>query len=103
MPLLPYHLEVMLTGKMVCVIAMMMYRGGFLKVLFESFSKGLRDFPYVFIITGKVTTLEPVYGPTFIDNGVFVFGETSRVLMVLLPLKWVCMPYLPQIFLMLLQ
>ena len=52
MPLPPYYLEVMLTGRMACVIAMMMYRGGFFKVLFESFSKGPRGFPYVFIIAG---------------------------------------------------
>ena len=74
MPLPPYYLEVMLSGRMACVIAMMIYRGGFLKVLFESFSKGPRGFPYVFIITGKATALEPVYGPTFVDHGVFVLG-----------------------------
>ena len=59
---------------MACVIAVMMYRREFLKVLFESFSKGPRGFPYVFIITGKVTALEPVYGHTFVDFGVFVLG-----------------------------
>ena len=68
---------------------MMMYRGGILKVLFESFSKGPRNFPFVFMITGKVTTLEPIYGPTFIDHWVFVLGEDQEVLMVLLPLMWV--------------
>ena len=41
-------------------------------MLFESFTRGPRGFPYVFIITGKVTALEPVYGPTFVDHGVFV-------------------------------
>ena len=53
---------------------MMMYRGGILQVLLESFSKGPGSFPYVSIITGKVTTLEPVYGPTFVDHGIFVPG-----------------------------
>ena len=52
----PYYLEVMLGGGMTCVIAMKIW-GGFLQVLFESFSKGPRGFPYVFIITGKVTVL----------------------------------------------
>ena len=70
----PYYLEVLLSGRMACVIAVMMYREGFLKVLFESFSKGPGGFPYVFIITGKVTTLEQIYGPTFVDPGVFVLG-----------------------------
>ena len=44
-------------------------------MLFESFSKGPGGFPYVFIIAGKVITLEPVYGPTFVDHGVFVLGR----------------------------
>ena len=74
MPLPPYYLEVMLSGRMACVIAVMMYRVGFLKMLIESFSKGPRGFPYVFIITGKVTALNWVYGPTFVDHGVFVLG-----------------------------
>ena len=33
MPLPPYYLEVVLSGRMVCVIAMMMYREGFFKML----------------------------------------------------------------------
>ena len=74
MALPSYYLEVMLSGRMACVIAVIMYRGGFLQVLFESFSKSPRGFPYVFIITGKVTTQEPVYGPIFVDHGVFVLG-----------------------------
>ena len=50
MPLLPiYYWEVML---MACVIAMIIYRGGLLKVLFESSSKGPNGFPYGFIIGG---------------------------------------------------
>ena len=92
-----------LGGGVICIAAMMMYRGGILQVLLESFSKGPGGFPYVFIITGKVTALEPVYDPTFDDYRIFVLGETSSFLMVLLPLKGVCIPYLPQIFLMLLQ
>ena len=91
----PYYLEVILMGGMACVVALMMYRGGILKMLFESFSKGPRGFPYVFIIADKVTTLEPIYGSMFDDNGVFVLGEASRFLMVLLPLKLVCILYLP--------
>ena len=47
---------------------MMMYRGGILQVLLESFTKGPRGFPYVFIIAEKVTTLEPIYGPTFVTG-----------------------------------
>ena len=45
MPLPPHYLEVMLDGGMTCVMVMMMYGGGILQVLFESFSKGTRGFP----------------------------------------------------------
>ena len=41
--------------------------------------------------------------PLLLTIGSLSLGETSRFLMVLLPLKWVCMPYLPQIFLILSQ
>ena len=74
MPLPPYHLEVLLGGGMACVTAMMMYGGRILQVFFESFTKGPGGFPYVFIIALKVTTLEPIYGPTFVDHGFFVLG-----------------------------
>ena len=89
MPLPPYFLKVILTSRMGCIVAMMMYMGGVLQVLFESFSKDPGGSPYVFIITGNITALEPIYGPTFADLGVFVLGETSRFLIVLPPLKWV--------------
>ena len=79
MPLLPYYLEVIISGRMVCVVAVMMYRGRFLQMLFESFSKGRGGFPYVLIITGKVTALEPIYSPTFVDHGVFVLGGDQQV------------------------
>ena len=74
MPLPPYYLKVIFTSRMACIVAKMMYRGGILQVLFESFPKGPGGFPYVFIITGKVTTLEPIYDPTFADHGVFIPG-----------------------------
>ena len=77
MPLPPYYLEVLLGGGMICVTAMMMYGRGLLQVLFESFTKGPGGFPYVFIITAEVTTLEPVYGPTFVDHGIFALGRNQ--------------------------
>ena len=52
------------------------------------------DFPYVFIITREVTTLEPIYGTTITNHRVFVFGETSRFLIVLLPFE-VCLYTIP--------
>ena len=103
--LLPtYSVDILLTGRMTCVIVMMIYRGGFLKVLFESFPKGPRGYAYVFIIAGKITALEPVYGPLLLTMVSLSLGDTSRFLMMVqLPFKWVCISYLPQIFLMLLQ
>ena len=74
MSLPPYYLKVTLASRMACIVAMMIYRGRILQVFFESLSEGPGGFPYVFIVTGKVTTLEPIYGPTFDDHGVFVFG-----------------------------
>ena len=70
----PYYLEVILSGSVACIVAMVMDRGGFLKVFFESFSKGSRGLPYVFLITYKVPTFEPVDGPTFAFHGVLVLG-----------------------------
>ena len=88
---------------MACVIAMMMYRGGFLKVLFESFPKVLEVSPMC--SSSQVNSLHwnQYMAPPLLTTGSLSLGETSRFLMVLLPLKWVCIPYLPQIFLMLSQ
>ena len=86
MPLPPYYLEVILRGRMACIVTVMMYRRGLLQMFFDSFSQGPGGFPYVFIIAGKVTALEPIYDPTFVGHRVFVLGETNRFLMVLLPL-----------------
>ena len=72
MPLPPYYLKVILTSGVACMVAMMMNGEGVLQVLFELFSKSPGDLLYVIIITGKVTTLEPVYGLNFVDHGVFV-------------------------------
>ena len=41
--------------------------------------------------------------PLWLNIGSLSLGETRRLLMVLPPLKWVWMPYLPQIFLILSQ
>ena len=103
MPCPPYYLSISLTVRMACVIAMMMYRGGIFQVLFESFSKGPGGFPYVFIITGKITILEPEYGPTFADHGVFVLGGYQQVLGGATTFEVGLYAYLQQIFLMLLQ
>ena len=35
----------------------------------EASTKGLGSFPCAFVITGKVTTLEPIYGPLLLAMG----------------------------------
>ena len=68
MPLPPHYLEVILTSGVTSMVAVMMNGFGVLQMLFESFIKNPGGFPYIFIITGEVTTLEPIYGPTFADH-----------------------------------
>ena len=55
-------------------------------MFFESFSKGPRGLHYVLLITCKFPTSKPVDGLTFVFLEVLVLGETSRFLIVLLPL-----------------
>ena len=57
MPLPPYYLEVVMTGGVACMVTVLMNGRGIHQVLFVSFTKGPRGFPYVFIITREVTTL----------------------------------------------
>ena len=79
MTLPPYYLEVVLYNGMTSIMTMAMYRGCFLEVFFESFSKGPRGLPYVFLITSKVPTLQPVDGPIFIFHGFLVLGGNQEV------------------------
>ena len=70
----PYYLEVILVSSMACLVAVVINSRGGLQVLFVSFTKGPRGFPYVLIITAKVPTLVPVDGTTLVDHRVFVLG-----------------------------
>ena len=70
-PLPPYYFEVVVVTGVVGLIIMV------IQVLFVSFTKGPAGFPYVFIITGKVSTLIPIDGITLGDHGVFVLGGTG--------------------------
>ena len=69
-----------MVGGVACLAAMMMNGRGGLQVLFVSFTKGPGGFPYVFLITGKVTTLVPVDGTTLVDHRVFVLGGDQEAL-----------------------
>ena len=48
-------------------------------MFFVSFTKGPGGFPYVLIITAKVTTLIPIDGITLVDHRVFVLGADQEV------------------------
>ena len=47
-------------------------------MLFVTFNKGPRGSP-IFIIKGEVTTLEPIYGPTFAGHRGFVLAGDQQV------------------------
>ena len=94
----PYYLQVVLCGCISDDATVAMYRAGFLQVLFECSSRGHRGFSYLFLITCKFSTLEPVDGTTFVFHGIIIFRGNQDVSMVLLSLKSVCMPHLLQIF-----
>ena len=86
MALPSYYLEVVLCGGMACIVTMVMYRDGSFRCSLN-LSPKVPALSYVFLITFKVPTLEPVDVPTFIFHGFLVLGGTRRFLMVLLPLK----------------
>ena len=64
----------------------------------ESFSKGPIGFPHVFI---RTLHWNQYMAPLLLTIGSLSLGETRRFLIMLLPLKWVWITYLLQIFLML--
>ena len=74
MPLPPYYLEVVMTGGVACMVTVLVNGVRVLQVLFVSFTKGPGGSPMYLVITGEVTTLEPVDGPTLSDHRVFVLG-----------------------------
>ena len=79
MVLPPYYLEVVLCGSVGSDITVVVYRGGFLQVFFDSFSIGPGDLSYTFLITCKFSTLEPIDGQTFVFHGVFILRGNQDV------------------------
>ena len=80
MVLPPYYLEVFLCGNVTSGATVMVYRGWFLQVLLESFSKGPGGLSYILLITSKFSTLEPVDGPIFLLHWFFVLGRHQNIL-----------------------
>ena len=79
MPLPPYYLGVILTSRMACVLAMMLYRG-FLKVVFEFFSKGPSGFsPMYWSLQVRSLHWNEYMAPHLLTIGVFVLGGDQLV------------------------
>ena len=97
-----YYLEVVLGG-VASIVTVLVYRGGFLKVFFESFSKDPRGLPYVLTLHTRSPHWNQQMVPLLFSMGSLSLGETRRFLTALLPLKGVCMPYSLQILLILLH
>ena len=84
---------------MPCLLYMHMDGRGLFKVLFASFSNCPCCIPYVLLIAGYVTALESIDYPTFLSFGSCSLGIMMTCLIVVLPLKYVCILYLPHVFL----
>ena len=78
-PFYPFYFEVIVIVQVVGLIIMIMNGWAVFQVLFVSFTKGPEGFPYVPIITGKVTTLIPINGITLVDHRVSVTGGDKEV------------------------
>ena len=72
-------MEVVLCGSVASDATVVMYRGQFLQVFFESLSKGPSCLSYIFIIPCKFSTLKPVGGPTFVFHGVPILRGNQDV------------------------
>ena len=92
-----------MTGRVACLVTVLMNRWGILQVLFISFTKSPGGFPMYSSSQLKSPHWYQYMAPLWLTIGSLSLGETRRFLMVLPPLKPVWMPYLPQIFLMLSQ
>ena len=99
----PYYLKVILTSGVVCMVAMMMNGEGCFRCSLDLSPKVLEVSPIYSSSQVKSPHWNQYMVPLLLTMGSLSLGETSRFLMVLPSLKWVCMAYLLQIFLILSQ
>ena len=103
MSLPPYYFKVSLTCRMACIVLWWCIGEGSFRCSLNLSPKVLEISPMYSASQVRSPHWNQYMAPLLLNMGSLSLAETSRFLMVLLPLKWVCMPYLPQIFLMLLQ
>ena len=86
-----------MTSGVTCMVTVLINGWGILQVLFVSFNKGPGGFPMYSSSEERSPHWNQYMAPLLLTIGSLSLGETSRFLMVLLPLMQVCMSYLPQI------
>ena len=77
MPLPPNYLEDLFGGGVTCIAAMMMYRGGILQVLFESFSKCPGGSPMYSSSQVRSLHWNQYMPPLLLTIGYLLLGDTS--------------------------
>ena len=97
----PYNGKVVRVGTMSCSVAMSKDGWGFFETFLIFLPKGPGCLTYVFITIHELPTLLPIDSPILFVQGSLSLGLTSIILIVLFPLKWVWIPYLLHMFLML--
>ena len=102
-PFPSYYLDIIMAGGVACMVTALMNGRGVLQVLLYLSPKVLGLSPMYSSSQERSPHWNQYMTPLLLTMGSLSLGETSRFLIVLLPLKWVWMPYLPQIFLMVSQ
>ena len=94
----PNYIEIINSDLVTTDVTMVKYWGGCLLMFLEPLCKSSRGFTNVFLITVNPATLTPIDDPTLFEDWIFILGAIRRLLMVLPPLKYTCMPCLLQVF-----
>ena len=97
-----YDGEIIQTDRMSHGLAMLINGGAGSEVFFEPIPNGPSQIPDILLLRFFLGAFVPVDYPTLLISRLLVFGSTNRLWMVLLPLKWTCIPTLLQILLNLL-
>ena len=94
-----YDVATGVCGVVPCLLYVYMDLRGLLKVFLVSLPKGPCCLPYVLLIASYVVALEALITPLFLSLGSWSLGFMRTCFIVVFPLKYICMPYLPHVFL----